>query len=256
MDHGTSPCASGHLRAPTRGSASRAPPTGTVCGVRSDFELSSLPGSARTMGVLAVAVAVVLAIGWMERLLGFRSPVFALNLHFLLMTGAVFADKLWAPKLASPRFEVSDREVRLYRRLGVVGFMRLLRRIGWTAANRDPTVFDGTRRTVPSYERATRHGENAHTWLFLIGLGPVAWSIAHRWWDATFWFSTMNVVLHLYPVMLQRTQRARLSALVVRLARHPSTEGQAGLPRTCTSCSAANEAGFDLCRSCGARREP
>jgi hypothetical protein len=197
------------------------PITGTVGSVRPDSVLSSLPGPARMMGVSAITAAVVIALCWMERLLGYRSPAFALNLHFLLMTGAVFVDKLWAPNLAGSRFAVSDREVQLYRRLGVVAFMRVLRRIGWTSALRDPTVFDGTRRTVSSYERATRHGENAHTWLFLVAMGPIAWSIASGWWDAAFWIGTMNVVFHLYPVMLQRTQRARLTALLVRLAAKP-----------------------------------
>jgi hypothetical protein len=192
--------------------------TATVGRVSLESVLSSLPRPARLAGVVGVAGAVAVAIYGMERLAGFRSAVFAFNLHFLLMTGAVFVDKLWAPQLASSRFVVSDREVRLYRRLGVIGFMRTLRRIGWTAANRDPAVFDGTRRTISSYERATRHGENAHTWLFLIALGPVAWSIVNGWWDAVLWIGTMNVVFHLYPVMLQRTQRARLSALLVRLS--------------------------------------
>lgn len=172
--------------------------------------------SARWLGALGVAVLAVALIYLLERLLGFRTAMFAFTMHFTLMGGAATIDQLLAPQLASPRFDVSARELRIYRRLGVIGFMRLLQRIGWNKAMRDRTVFDGTRRTLASYERATRHGENAHTWLFGIALVPTAWAIAHAWWDAAFWISSMNVVFHLYPIMLQRTQRARLVALLSR----------------------------------------
>lgn len=179
--------------------------------------LASSTGKAvRWLGVLGIVGLTVAAGVLLERLVGFRSPAFAFTLHFVLMTAAVYLDILLAPKLTSPRFDVSARELRIYRRLGVVGFMRLLQRIGWQKAMRDPKVFDGTRRTLASYERATRHGENAHAWLFAIVLAPTAWAIAHGWWDAAFWLSSMSVVLHVYPVMLQRTQRARLLALIGR----------------------------------------
>lgn len=177
----------------------------------------------RRLGVLGVVFLVSAAILFLDRLLGIRSPAFAFTMHFALMTGAVFVDKLVAPRLDSPRFYVSPREIRIYRRLGVVAFMRILQRIGWQRAMRDPAVFDGTRRTLASYERATRHGENAHAWLFVIALAPTAWALAHGWWDAGFWILSMNVAFHLYPVMLQRTQRARLVALLGR-------RGQAGTP--------------------------
>lgn len=151
-----------------------------------------------------------------ERVAGFRSFLFAFELHFLLMAAASLIDPLLSPELDSPRFDVAPREIALYRRLGVLGFMRLLQRIGWTRALRDKKVFDGTRATLASYERATRHGENNHTWLFLLVLAPMGWAVMHGWWDAVLWMGSMNVVFHLYPILLQRTQRARLRGLLQR----------------------------------------
>lgn len=182
---------------------------------------SNVKGPLRWLGVVGIAVATGVVLVALERLTGARSPLFAFNLHFTLMGAAVVVDHLVAPALTSRRFEVSPREVAVYRRLGVGGFMRILRRIGWTRAIRDPRVFDGTRRTVASYERATRHGENAHAALFLIVLVPIAWVAAKGWWDAVFWLGSMNVAFHAYPVMLQRSQRLRLLAIVRRLDRSP-----------------------------------
>lgn len=188
----------------------------------SDASPRASVGAAHWFGVSAVAALVVAGIWLMERLVGFRSPVFAFNFHFILMWGAVWVDKLLSPELTARRFEVSPREVRIYRRLGVITFMRLLRRIGWTAALRDRRVFDGTRRTLSSYERATRHGENAHGWLFVIALAPIAWAAANGWWDAVLWIGSMSVVFHVYPVMLQRTQRARLVSMLSHRGEHTS----------------------------------
>jgi len=171
---------------------------------------------ARGLGVAAIVGLSAVVICWFERSIGFRSAVFAFELHFVLMTAAFFADRLLAPELDSRRFDVSEREVRIYRRLGVVAFMRILRAVGWTAALRDRRVFDGTRATLASYERATRHGENAHLWLFVLVLAPIAWALARGWWDAALWLGSMNVVFHLYPILLQRLQRARLRALLDR----------------------------------------
>ena len=174
--------------------------------------------SARWLGVAAVLVGTAAVLWGCARLFAFRSAIFAFEIHFVLMATASLLDKLLAPALDSPRFDVSDREVRVYRRFGVVAFMRFLRAIGWTAALRDRSVFDGSRATLASYERATRHGENAHAWIFVVVLAPVAWAAAHGWWDAVLWLGSMNVLFHAYPVMLQRTQRARLRQLLARAA--------------------------------------
>jgi len=173
-------------------------------------------GPVRWLGVLGVVVGVAAGLVFFERIAGFRSFLFAFELHFLLMFAASVIDTLLAPELDSPRFDVTPREVALYRRLGVLGFMRLLQRIGWTRALRDKKVFDGTRATLAQYERATRHGENNHTWLFLLVLAPLSWAAVHGWWDAVLWMGSMNVVFHLYPILLQRTQRARLQGLLLR----------------------------------------
>jgi len=180
----------------------------------------ALPASA---AVVLASAALLFAFG---RSLGLRSPVFAFELHFVLMAAAAVIDRLFAPALRGPRFDVSPREVALYEKLGVGAFLRLLRIVGWTALTRDRNVFDGSRRSLGSYERATRHGENAHTWLFLIVLAPVAWSLARGWWDAAWWIGSMNVLFHAYPVMLQRTQRARLRRLLDR--RPPEVVGPDG----------------------------
>ena len=184
------------------------------------------PG-ARWLATLVVVLVTPLLLAVFAQILGPRSLVFAFNLHFVLMAAATGLDQIWRPRLAGPRFDVSAAEVRVYRRLGVIGFMRLLQRVGWTKAMRDPKVFDGTRGTLASYEQATRHGEHAHTWLFVVVLAPMLGAAVQGWWDAVLWLALMNVLFHLYPVMLQRTQRARLRALLRRMGELSGAESGA-----------------------------
>lgn len=172
-----------------------------------------------TFAIVIPALLLIALVGW---LFGVRGFAFALDLHFIAMGAAAAIDQVWQPRLASPRFDVSPRELVIYRRLGVPGFMRLLQRIGWTRAMRDPEVFDGTRGTLASYEQATRRGEHAHLWLFVLVLAPMLWAAVQGWWDAFVWLGVMNILFHAYPVMLQRYQRARLRALLRRCERRES----------------------------------
>lgn len=174
------------------------------------------PRTLRWLGVSLVVLLACAAIGFFARAVGVRNGFFAFELHFVLMAAGDAVNRLLRPRLDSPHFEVSEAEVRLYRRLGVHAFMRALRAIGWTALTRNRKVFDGTRHTLAAYERATREGENAHLWLFAVSLFPVGWALVRGWWDAVFWIASMSVLFHVYPVLLQRTQRARLASLLAQ----------------------------------------
>ena len=177
----------------------------------------------RWLSTVAVVVVTLLLLALFERLLGPRHFVFAFNLHFILMAAATALDQIRQPTLDSPRFDVSPRELGLYRRLGVHGFMRLLQRVGWTRMMRDPKIFDGTRATLASDRQATRHGEHAHACLFALVLAPMSYAALRGWWDAV----ARRDERRLSPVsvMLQRSQRARLRALLRRMHRPGACAG-------------------------------
>lgn len=157
----------------------------------------------------------------LARMQGFRSPLFAVSLHFTCMGAATWVDGLLAPSLDGRRFDVAPWEPRLYARLGVHAFRRGLRRIGWTRLLRDERIFDGRRRTLASYEAATRRGENGHSWILAFALVPVGGAALQGWWDAVAWIGGLCIPLHVYPILLQRTQRARLLALLRRSGASP-----------------------------------
>jgi hypothetical protein len=109
---------------------------------------------------------------------------------------------------------VRDREPLVYRRLGVLQYGAVLRRVGWERATSSGRSFDGTRSSLPDLERRTRMSEFAHVVLGVFGTGMVVVALACHAWDAAAWLFVANVVLHAYPIMLQRVLRARLHRLL------------------------------------------
>ena len=165
-----------------------------------------------TLGLFAViGVAALTGMSF-----GFGTFAWAWLVHFLLMIWILALEAVASLPYEGRWYAVRAWEPPLYRRLGVMGFMRLLRRVGWEWANRGAKKFDGTRASLAAYERGTRSSEFNHAVLAAVGFVLVLGSVLLRAWEAAFWLLAVNLFLHVYPVMLQRTMRARVSGLLER----------------------------------------
>jgi len=171
------------------------------------------------------AVAGAAVVGTAAVAFGVRGPAFAWITHFMLMAWTSAALQVAQPLLRSRWFAVRAWEPRVYRRLGVLQYGALLRRVGWEHATSGRS-FDGTRSSLPDLERRTRMSEFAHVVIGSVGTGMVVVALAHHAWDAAGWLFAANVVLHAYPIMLQRVVRARLQRI-----RQPAHRGAAARPR-------------------------
>lgn len=168
---------------------------------------------------LSVGPALGLSLGlWLPFRIHLHGLIAAVILQVLLMWWALYV--LWAVPLplVAPWFRVRPWEVAFYRGLGVYSYMRLLKAVGWQKLRSQAQGFDGTRASLHAYERHTREAEFSHT-LLLACHGPLLlWLAADRTQlDTAAWLLVTGVFCHLYPVMLQRTLRARLGPLSRRL---------------------------------------
>jgi Glycosyl-4,4'-diaponeurosporenoate acyltransferase len=112
-------------------------------------------------------------------------------------------------------FRVPAGERVLHGLLGVGIFGWLLDRSGWNRHQAEPMRgFDGTRAGLPSLEQSVRGAACAHGTSFTIHalLATVAVFIGHPW--GALWILLPGVVLHLYPVLLQRSIMLRLQPLL------------------------------------------
>ncbi|THF68724.1 hypothetical protein E7T06_15275 [Deinococcus sp. Arct2-2] len=162
-------------------------------------------------GLLGVA-----GVGWLAaRVFGLQGPLFAVAVHIALMRWALFVLKTVRPQLRSGWFRVRDWEAGVYRGLGVMRYMGLLRTVGWERFRRSAQGFSGVRASLGTYERATREAEFSHVLLAGIGFGLVLGAAALGQWNTAAWLLGANLFFQVYPVLLQRTMRARLQRLGV-----------------------------------------
>lgn len=182
-----------------------------------EAEAAAQPSRVRAfIGALAATVVAAAAIvaGWL--LIGPRGFAFAWVTHFVLMAWiSVVLDARTGP-LERPWFRVSTWELRCYRALGVRLFGRVLERTGWNRAIGRDRVFDGTRAGLVALDQLTRGSETGH--LMCLGVAAVV-AVAALWvgeWGGALWLVALGIVLHVYPVMLQRSLRMRIQALTNR----------------------------------------
>jgi hypothetical protein len=114
-------------------------------------------------------------------------------------------------------FRVPAGERVLHRMLGVGIFGWLLERSGWNRHLAEPMRgFDGSRAGLLALEQSVRGAASAHGTSFAIHvlLAAVALFTGYRW--GTLWMLLPGVVLHFYPVLLQRSIMLRLQPLLDR----------------------------------------
>lgn len=170
-------------------------------------------GTARFTVALVVTGAAIFLLVALERVAGgmtrWFTPLQGLAINLILFEWAILwfmAVPVYPPEryFASRR---SERMGRLYERLGIRGFGRLVMgRIRFT----------GNRCDLSWFVDRTRHAEAVHL-LACFGVALFAGVMALRSrWDALFWTGGFNVPLHLYPIMLQRYNRSRAQKILTR----------------------------------------
>jgi hypothetical protein len=169
--------------------------------------------------MLLMAAGVI--VGWSSRRMGPGHPAYAVLVTvwtFFLTPGvAIPAVLLVARIFPRRRFRVFAGERVLHRMLGVGIFASLLERSGYNRRVVDPLRgFAGTRSGLPSLEQSARGGAIAHGTVFAIHLLLAVAALFSGYPWGALWILLPGVVLHLYPVLLQRSIMLRLQPLLER----------------------------------------
>lgn len=167
--------------------------------------------------LVLLGTAVYLAVLWF--VLGPSSPGYGIS-----MVAGTFA---LGPALAAPLmhrlprkwFRVPAGERTLHRILGVGVFEWLLDVTGWNRFVAKPMRgFMGRRADLYALEQSVRANASAHGACFVIHvILAVLALLAPNPWSGAFWMLAPGVVLHLYPVLLQRSIMLRLQPLLDRI---------------------------------------
>ena len=122
-------------------------------------------------------------------------------------------------------FRVPAGERTLHRMLGVGIFRRLLERSGWER-HVHKREWVRTRAGFASLEVALRSNASAHGTCFAIHILLAAFALFTGHPLGALWILLPGVVVHLYPLLLQRSIMLRLQPLLAQLAARPSQAPQ------------------------------
>lgn len=144
---------------------------------------------------------------------------FALVTHFILMA--------WVSLVVGPRVRIPDHgwfrvrhwEARFYPALGVRLFGKLLDVIGWNRVIAGERGFNGTREGLEELDQHTRRSEVGHSICLFVTVALASGVLTAGAWQCAVWLVALGLLLHLYPVLLQRLLRARIQSVSARLSR-------------------------------------
>jgi hypothetical protein len=179
------------------------------------------------IAVTLAAIAVVDASSRTPIFPMFRSPGGAVLIYGLSMTLVWLARQLvpfaFPPGYYRPRpLEIDGH---LFRRLGVVTFKRLLFKSRVELLNFSARLFHG-RSGLDGLERGIRQAETDHAIALLVMAVITIYAATKGWWALASWLLLANVVANVYPIMLQRHNRARLLPVLEKLReRNPGEDG-------------------------------
>lgn len=169
--------------------------------------------------LLSLTFIVILAIALIYALvhyIGLQGFAFAWALNFLLM-GCVqaFTETLKSRHTSSYYHQKSwERRGEIYEYLGINFYRKLLVWTGWEKLNKKANPVEKTTRSLTHLHYQTKQSELGHVIIFLIVLGFNVFVALKFGILGSMWLLVFNILLNLYPILLQRYNRPRLERAI------------------------------------------
>lgn len=165
--------------------------------------------------MLIIAVTIGLTYGLIHYV-GLQGFMFAWVLNLMLMMCVLAFTETLKSDLNSDYFHEKkwEKSGKLYEWIGINWFRKLLVWVGWEKLNKksNPVKKDLTA-LIHLYYR-TKQSELGHIIIFIIVLGFSAFVGWKYGIIESLWLFTLNIILNLYPIFLQRYNRPRLLSLI------------------------------------------
>lgn len=174
--------------------------------------------------ILVLALIVIIAIGSVYALVSYvrmDGLAFAWALNFLLMLYALAFTGTLKGKLGSSYYTTKgwERRGKIYERLGINFFRKLLVWIGWEKLNRKNIPVEKNTKALENLHYQTKKAELGHVIILFIVLGFNVFVAIKFGVLKSLWLLVLNVLLNLYPIFLQRYNRPRIARAINLSAR-------------------------------------
>lgn len=147
---------------------------------------------------------------------GFTTFTFAWALNFMLMMGVSTLMQTFKPGLTANYFDAKAWETdgKLYRWFGVNGYRKLLVWVGWEKLQRAGSPVKKDLQALRLLEYNTRQSELGHLLIFYIVLGFTVFVVYQHGLKQSLWLISLNLILNIYPIFVQRFNRPRLQRAI------------------------------------------
>ncbi len=166
--------------------------------------------------LLLLALAAITSVCILVNYIKMDSFSFAWALNFLLMLCVfAFTGILKSPLTSSYYLPKEwERGGKLYKLLGIDFFRKLLVVIGWEKLTKKSNPVEKNSEALAKLYYQTKKSELDHLIIFLIVLGFTIFVALDFEPARSLWLLTLNVLLNLYPIFLQRYNRPRVERLI------------------------------------------
>ncbi len=166
---------------------------------------------------VAATMAAGLLIAWSLHAFGFRSPVVAFIVNWMVMACVATLFLVVRVSLPSTYYEARpfERSGRVYECIGIRLVKKFLRRGPLRILSprlrlpKEKTVV-----TLRNLQNEMRKAETAHVLTLVLMLLLIGYSAVKGWLDAALWLLLFDLLLNVYPIMLQRYNRIKLDDLI------------------------------------------
>jgi ABC-type transport system involved in cytochrome bd biosynthesis fused ATPase/permease subunit len=169
----------------------------------------------RVCFVLVFVVITVVAVALWQ---GLHSFIFAWVLNFMLMFGVLYITETFKPSLISTYYNTKkwEAEGKIYKWFWVDGFRKILVWVGWEKLNKASNPVNKNLDTLLQLEYRTRQSEIGHLNIFVIVLIFNLVVVFKYGVIQSLWLFFLNIVLNVYPIIVQRYNRPRLQNIINR----------------------------------------
>ena len=165
---------------------------------------------------LTVIVTIFLVYGIVYKF-GFLGFLFVWMLNFVLMMCVFFFTETLKSEFKSDYYlEKSwEKKVKIYEAFGINWFRKLLVIIGWEKLNKKANTVEKNLQALVHLEYRTKQSELGHIIIFFIVLAFTIYVAITFGIKESVSLIILNILLNLYPVLLQRYNRPRLQKAII-----------------------------------------
>jgi len=169
--------------------------------------------------IIVLIATVGIALFILFPFMSMSSLSYSITLNFALMIWMSIVVTLLRPELTSPFFNSHriEKEGKVYKRLGVHYFRKLLLLSGWEKSRIKETPIRKSLIILEYYEYRTRASEFGHSIIAIIIIFISLYVCIVYSYRETIWLIILNIFMNIYPIMTQRYNRPRVRRVIKKL---------------------------------------